>query len=62
MYTSLVLLRRSPRNPPNITAVFAFIFVSVKDLQGGGFVPVTVGDDHVPEGVGESKRQMIKDW
>ena len=51
MYTSLVLLNPG-RNPPNITAVFSFIFVSVKSEQGGGLVPVTVGEDHVPEGVG----------
>ena len=50
MYTSLVVLLPG-RSPPNITAVFAFIFVSVKEEQGGGLVPVTVGEDHVPEGV-----------
>ena len=51
MYTPLVLLCPG-RAPPNITAVFSFIFVSVNSEQGGGLVPVTVGEDHVPEGVG----------
>ena len=51
MYASLVLLGPG-RSPPNITAVFSFIFVSVNLEQGGGLVPVTMGEDHVPEGVG----------
>ena len=60
MYTSLVCFSLD-RVPPNITAVFSFIFVSAKSAQGGGLVPVTVGEDHVPEGIGGSKSQMIKD-
>ena len=34
--------------PPNNTARWPSIMVKEKALQGGGLVPLTVGEDHVP--------------
>ena len=43
IYTSLVDLI-----PPNSTARWSSIMVREKELQGGGLVPLSVGEDHVP--------------
>ena len=47
MYTSLLL----PGGclPPNSTAWWSSIMVKEKAVQGGGLVPPTAGEDHVPE-------------
>ena len=47
IYTSL-LLRPPPRFPPNNTAWWSVTIVREKSLQGGGLLPVTLGEDHVP--------------
>ena len=51
MYTSLVVLRFFWSHPPNSTAWWSSVLVKEKKLQGEGLVPLTVGDDHVPERV-----------
>ena len=34
--------------PPNSTARWSSIMVREKSLPGGGLVPLTIGEDHVP--------------
>ena len=50
-------------HPPNMTAWRWSIMVRVKPLQGGGLVPVTVGEDHTPERGGGTRleQQWIPD-
>ena len=47
MYTSLLFAPL--RFPPNSTAWWSSYLVKEKAAQGGGLVPVTLGEDHVPE-------------
>ena len=47
MYVSLDHL--SCCDPPNITMWCSSVLVNEKSVQGGGLVPVTVGEDQHPE-------------
>ena len=49
MYTSLLTLRIGPQPPPKSTARWSSIMVRENSLQGGGLVPVTIGEYHVPK-------------
>ena len=47
MWTSLLFAPL--RFPPNSTAWWSSYLVKEKAAQGGGLVPVTLGEDHIPE-------------
>ncbi len=48
VYTRLLYPCVGP-SPPNSTAWWSSTIVREKLEQGGGLVPVTVGEDHIPE-------------
>ena len=56
MYTRLLVPCVGPF-PPNSTAWWWSTLVRENRVQGGGLVPVTVGDDHSPERGGRSSDQ-----
>ena len=59
IYTSLLLLY-SGYCPPNSTARWSSIMVREKPEQGGGLVPLSWGEDHVPEREREQDIAVLK--